>query len=853
MKLHLPKVLLTAVIAVSACSMHAQAVDYSVYNGSSIDIYQWTGTSDKTSICYGLWYKATYDSDTQGLVKANTATGTSNSSSGFTNIVNASKYIMFDDKSTANAQGRAQFDANPVTFAGIIVKENSAVSTLAGSLSSTDSTRNITLGTADSTAEAPTYSVIAKDFTLTNADSASVSTFTLQGHQQWEVANDVTFTLATVQGKNIVNTGTLTVTGEGEVCLGSSLNNSGTVTFGTALRFDSDAVTKQVLDGTLSNNTHGFRTGQTLLTLVSGTGKISYGDNFALYMDDSTTAVSKDALVQGENTLTYTTLATGSIYEITSAYTEVVNYGGEAAATAGATGFLMEGGTKLAITGSTAGLTDGITVTGAGATISLSNKASLNTTNSVKLSEGGSVNYVLDGSSLDMGNAQTANSINMTNGSKLNLNNGAALTCGSIELSGGSIIVVRNGNGGQILNSTITVNGTGYISGSMNGNASKVQGTIKGSGVLGLVKDTDYSNAWNVQALIKDEDTTAGKTLEVKIAGGKLNNGQMVASGDNKVTLSGANTYSGGTEIIGGTVTAANATALGTGKVTMKGGTLQQSADLTVSSMEYQGGTVNNNGKALTVNETLTVKSNMEIVGAGATSIGTLELALGLSQDTAAVTTSGALTLGTITLNLTDYAAGNYTLVSATGDGSIIWNDAVSYTGTLGKGLEASVDYGSDNKTLQLTISEMVTPGESLITTTVVEKNGDAFLYSLDGTTLTLTVEKSLAGLAEGGIVELDLISDEMKAAILASLTNPETGKVTEMVTLKLTDGNTDNDIIAGEDAIVGFFNEKNEGYFGENVGNGVQYNVNLIPEPTTATLSLLALMGLAARRRRQK
>ena len=194
-------------------------------------------------------------------------------------------------------------------------------------------------------------------------------------------------------------------------------------------------------------------------------------------------------------------------------------------------------------------------------------------------------------------------------------------------------------------------------------------------------------------------------------------------------------------------------------------------------------------------------------------------------------------------LYVADHPLGPYTLL---GD----WTN----TGTLREGLKASVGFGSDNKTLQLTISEMVTPGESLITTSVVEKKGDDFLYSLDNTTLTLTltVDTSLAGLAEGGIVELDLISDEMKAAILASLTDPKTGKVTEMVTLKLTDGNTDNDIIAGEDAIVGFFNEKNEGYFGENVGNGVQYNVNLIPEPASATLSLAALMMLCARRRRR-
>ena len=51
----------------------------------------------------------------------------------------------------------------------------------------------------------------------------------------------------------------------------------------------------------------------------------------------------------------------------------------------------------------------------------------------------------------------------------------------------------------------------------------------------------------------------------------------------------------------------------------------------------------------------------------------------------------------------------------------------------------------------------------------------------------------------------------------------------------------------------IGFLGNDGESvYWGENVGTGSwQYNANYIPEPATATLSLLALAGLAARRRR--
>ncbi|EDN4429189.1 AIDA autotransporter, partial [Salmonella enterica subsp. enterica serovar Kentucky] len=44
--------------------------------------------------------------------------------------------------------------------------------------------------------------------------------------------------------------------------------------------------------------------------------------------------------------------------------------------------------------------------------------------------------------------------------------------------------------------------------------------------------------------------------------------GQVVKSGDKTLTLSGANSYTGGTTISGGTLVASNVEALGTGDIT---------------------------------------------------------------------------------------------------------------------------------------------------------------------------------------------------------------------------------------------------------------------------------------------
>ena len=70
---------------------------------------------------------------------------------------------------------------------------------------------------------------------------------------------------------------------------------------------------------------------------------------------------------------------------------------------------------------------------------------------------------------------------------------------------------------------------------------------------------------------------------------------------------------------------------------------------------------------------------------------------------------------------------------------------------------------------------------------------------------------------------------------------------VSGLVDLKLVAGNgTFSSVLGSEDFVnVSFYGT----YTGE--ANG-QYRVEYIPEPTTATLSLLALCGLAARRRRR-
>ncbi|EEE1466395.1 hypothetical protein CB608_23045, partial [Salmonella enterica subsp. enterica serovar Kentucky] len=67
-------------------------------------------------------------------------------------------------------------------------------------------------------------------------------------------------------------------------------------------------------------------------------------------------------------------------------------------------------------------------------------------------------------------------------------------------------------------------------------------------------------------------NVTDNATLELSTGGDFANNiggtGSVVKSGDETLTLSGANSYTGGTTISGGTLVASNVEALGTGDIT---------------------------------------------------------------------------------------------------------------------------------------------------------------------------------------------------------------------------------------------------------------------------------------------
>ncbi|EDR9809464.1 autotransporter outer membrane beta-barrel domain-containing protein [Salmonella enterica] len=319
----------------------------------------------------------------------------------------------------------------------------------------------------------------------------------------------------------------------------------------------------------------------------------------------------------------------------------------------------------------------------------------------------------------------------------------------------------------------------------------------QGAGTLILNAENTYTGgttisggtlvATNVDAL-GSGDVTDDATLELN-TGGTFDNaisgsGQVVKSGDDVLTLSGANSYSGGTLISDGTLVATNVEALGSGDVTDNAvlelntggdfdnaisgsGQVEKSGDdvLTLSGANsYSGGTLISDGTL--------VATNVEALGSGdVTNNAVLELNTGGTFDNAISGSGQVVKSGDETLTLS--GSNTYTGGTTINDGTLI----ASNVEALGSG-----DVTND------AVLELNTGGDfdnAISGSGQVEKSGDDVL--------TLSGANSYSGGT--------LISDGTLVA-----TNVEalgSGDVTDNAVLELNTGGTFDNAISGSGQVV--------------------------------------------------
>ncbi|MCQ2371213.1 MAG: hypothetical protein MJ058_04060 [Akkermansia sp.] len=246
--------------------------------------------------------------------------------------------------------------------------------------------------------------------------------------------------------------------------------------------------------------------------------------------------------------------------------------------------------------------------------------------------------------------------ITMDAGTTLYLGISTGLEGGAtIHMGNNASLRMENGAGGShIVNANIVMDGS-YASlyGTLNGNSTVVRGSIAGHGTLFLKAQSSFwNNSWSIESLLQDGEA-----------------GALALSSDGNVTLSAANTYSGGTIITGNKLTTNNERALGTGTLNMTGGELVLKKDLTVGGLSgSENATINLGTKRLTVDSTVDTRFSGEISNGSITKLGsgTLEIEVGGELDNISVG-GGTLALGdsAVTGNLS-VAAG--TTLDFTGD-----------------------------------------------------------------------------------------------------------------------------------------------------------------------------------------
>ncbi|EKR1833399.1 TPA_asm: autotransporter outer membrane beta-barrel domain-containing protein [Salmonella enterica subsp. enterica serovar Cerro] len=363
---------------------------------------------------------------------------------------------------------------------------------------------------------------------------------------------------------------------------------------------------------------------------------------------------------------------------------------------------------------------------------------------------------------------------------------------GGTTISGGTLVATNVdalGSGDVTDNATLELNTGGTFDNAISGSGQVVK---SGDDVLTLSGANSYSGgtlisdgtlvASNVEAL-GTGDVTDDATLELN-TGGTFDNaisgsGQVVKSGDKMLTLSGANSYSGGTLISDGTLVASNVEALGTGDVTNNAtlelntggdftnnisgsGQVVKSGDETLTlsgSNTYTGGT--------TINDGTLVATSVEVLGSGdVTNDAVLALNTGGDFANNIGGTGSVVKSGDETLTLS--GSNTYTGGTLISSGTLVANDV----NALGTG-----DV-TDNATLMLN-----TGGDFINNiggTGRVEKSGDD--------TLTLSGSNTYTGgtLINGGT----LVANDVNAL--------GTGDITDNATLALNAVGDFNNAISG-------------------------------------------------------
>ncbi len=619
----------------------------------------------------------------------------------------------------------------------------------------------------------------------------------ISGSGQVVKSGDETLTLS---GTNSYTGGT-TISGGTLVATNVEALGSGDVTDDATLELN----TGGTFDNAISGSGQVVKSGDKMLTL-SGANSYSGG---TLISDGTLVASNVEALGTGD---------------VTNNATLALNTGGDFTNNISGSGQVVKSGDDTLTLSGANSYTGGTTISGG--TLVATNVDALGTgdvTNSstLELNTGGTFDNAISGS------GQVVKSGDET----LTLSGSNTYTGGTL-ISGGTLVATNVdalGSGDVTDDATLELNTGGTFDNAISGSGQVVK---SGDKMLTLSGANSYSGgtlisdgtlvASNVEAL-GTGDVTNNATLELNTGGDFTNNisgsGQVVKSGDDTLTLSGANSYTGGTTISGGTLVATNVEALGSGDVTNNavlelntGGTFDnaisgsgqvvKSGDKTLTlsgANSYTGGT--------TINDGTLVANDVNALGTGdVTDNAVLELNTGGDFDNAISGSGQVVKSGDETLTLSganSYTGGTLisggtlvaTSVEALGSGDVTDNAVLELNtgGTFDNAISGSGQVvKSGDKTLTLSGANSYTGGTTISGGTLVASNvnalgsGDIDNYaslqlnaSGQFVTANLTThDNATTAIGAGSALRANTLTQEANSTLAVHLTDSNSGAI---------------------------------------------------------------------------
>ncbi|EIQ6879327.1 fibronectin-binding autotransporter adhesin ShdA [Salmonella enterica] len=326
---------------------------------------------------------------------------------------------------------------------------------------------------------------------------------------------------------------------------------------------------------------------------------------------------------------------------------------------------------------------------------------------------------------------------------------------GGTTISGGTLTADHADSlgTGAVANSGVLQVGEGELENTLSGSGSLVK---TGTGELTLSGDNTYSGGTTITGgtLTADHADSLGSgdidnSGVLKVGEGDLENtlsgsGSLVKTGTGELTLSGGNDYSGGTTIIGGTLTADHADSLGTGAVA-NSGVLQVGEGELENTLSGSGSLVKTGTGELTLSGDNSYSGGGTIIG------GTLTADHADSLGTGAVANSGVLQVGEGELENT--LSGSGSLVK-TGTGELTLSGDNSYSGgTTIIGGTLTADHADSLGTGAVANSGVLQVGEGELENTL---SGSGSLVKTGTGELTLGGDNSYSGdttIADGTLI----------------------------------------------------------------------------------------------------